>query len=325
VVHAEDLNFSEKGLMEVSRRILARLGNVLTFLETYGDLDTEPEALMSQHVLDQWLVARLAQVTQSVSLNLDRYELDRATRELDDFIDDLSNWYVRRSRDRFKSEDQTDRTAANQTLCWTLLELAKLLAPFAPFMAEELYQKLAGSNKLNSVHLAPWPVVSNFDQVIIADMKLARDLVTIGLELRAKAGIKVRQPLASFTLSDQEKLSNQALLALIADELNVKTIKTDGSELALETTLNPDLVAEGLSRELIRLIQDGRKQAGLNPGDLAELNLYLQGSLVSVWDQFADDIKKATNLSMVNLQTQALGEIIKIDQSEVSFELKKLG
>ncbi|MEK7091796.1 MAG: class I tRNA ligase family protein [Patescibacteria group bacterium] len=326
IMRGEDLNLTEKGIGEVARRILARLDNVLTFFLTYGDLNGAVAMPALNNILDQWLSARLAETINLVSLNLDRYELDKAARAIDDFIDDLSNWYVRRSRDRFRSDDSTDRDNANATLRYVLIEAAKIMAPFTPFMADNIYRQLGDANKLASVHLEAWPANLTTNAELISLMLESRQLSTLGLELRARAGIKVRQPLAKITIQSETLAGQADLLAILAEELNVKTIAFDSkltvpAELDLE--IGPELKAEGLARDLMRLLQEGRKQAGFSPADLADLEIYLSGELVSVWQQFEPDIKKVAKLKQVKIVDQAIGETLKLDQAEVAFKLER--
>ena len=268
IVRAEDLNFSEKGLAELYRKIIARLMNVFSFYGLYAD-GHSLVAVESDHILDRWIKARLEETANMVSEAMERYELDRAVRPLDDFIDDLSNWYIRRSRERFKEEGD-DRLAAIATTRTVLLGLSKLLAPFAPFTADYLYLRLRGSEDELSVHLASWPnceKVEAADQRLIENMSEARRVVSLGLEARAKMSIKVRQPLASITV---KSILTPEYIEIIKDELNVKAVHVDqtmADDVVLDTELTPSLIAEGNVREFIRFIQDYRKQLGLVPGD----------------------------------------------------------
>ncbi len=292
LMRGDDLNFSEKNLGEVLRRVILRLENVLAFYELYrGEEPARTLLKMPQGeslpVLDQWILARLNETAEQVTAGLNNYKLDEAARPLDDFIDDLSTWYLRRSRERFKSEDETERLAVITTTRFVLQELAKLLAPFTPFIAEKIWQVVRTSDDVDSVHLAAWPVVPRVTLKdpepkgdpwgnILTAMSETRRLVSLALEARTKAGIKVRQPLQQVkTQRSKGKLSPE-FLELIKDEVNVKEViftdKIEG-EVALDTTITPELKAEGERRELVRLIQDLRKEQGLKPTDPISLTL----------------------------------------------------
>ncbi|MDQ3076791.1 MAG: class I tRNA ligase family protein, partial [bacterium] len=283
-VRADDIAFSEKGLDEVVKKVISKLDNVYTFYKTYekgvGELQEKP---ISPHVLDQWITARLNQITQEVTASLEKYELDRAARPFVLFIDDLSTWYLRRSRDRFKGDDILDRDNALLTIRYILRETAKLIAPFMPFMAEDLYQKVKGKDGKESVHLESWPEPQEADQDIIVSMQKTRDIVSLGLEARAKVGIKVRQPLASL------KVNIVGLyIDLLKDEVNVKEIIEFAEEgkVELDTTITPELKLEGQAREFIRSLQDLRKKAGLSPSDTISLTVDTSDEGKNIIDSF---------------------------------------
>jgi len=277
VVSAEDLCFSEKGVDEVVKKVINRLDNVVSFYEMFAD-DTVSPLSNSTNYLDRWMLARLGETVQEVTKGMESYELHAASRPLLDLIDDLSTWYLRRSRDRFKSDDAADKKLALGTTKYVLLETAKLLAPFMPFFAESVYAKVGGEAGLESVHLENWPQVSAVDEDMLSFMKNVRDLVTLGLEARSASSVKVRQPLASVVFNINPFASNaeheKTAIALIADEVNVKEVKfvPGGKDpVVLDTVLTPELKREGQVRELLRSVQDLRKQAGLNVEDRATL------------------------------------------------------
>jgi len=219
--------------------------------------------------LDKWIVSRLHQLNEHVTKHMDEYNLPVALSEFLPFIEDASNWFVRRSRRRFwKSSDDTDKADAYRTLHYVLLKLAVILAPFTPFLSEELYQKLGGSNE--SVHLLDWPTNYTVDQLVLDEMATVRDYVNQALSLRAKEHVKIRQPLASVTVPSLGRFVN--FEDILTEELNVKEVK-QGSELSLDFTVTPELKREGLMREVIRHVQATRKDAGLNVDDRILLGL----------------------------------------------------
>lgn len=208
---------------------------------------------------------------RSPGASLEKYEIDRAIRPFAEFIDDLSTWYIRRSRDRFKSENAADRTQALATTRRVLLDLSKLLAPFMPFLAEDIYKHVKGGKE--SVHLEEWPEFKKADAKILTDMKEVRRVASLGLEARMKAKINVRQPLAKLSV---KSAVSENLVDIIKDEVNVKEVVMDtalAEEVVLDTTLTPELKEEGTIRELIRAIQDLRKEKGLTIQDRAILTI----------------------------------------------------
>ncbi len=263
VVRGEDLRFITAGVDEVYKKVTLRLDNIRSFYELYRTEALIPQVLsLRAHILDKWIVARFQETHAELTHHLDTRELDRAVKPIMPFLDDFSTWYIRRSRDRFKSEDALDRSAARETTGWVLLQVSKLLAPFMPFLAEDLYQRLSIAGKKESVHLEVWPPMGVSPHTVLEEMEAARRIVSLALELRAKAGIKVRQPLARLTAP---KLPD-ALKTIIIDEVNVKEF-VEGEEVLLDTTITPELKEEGEVRDLIRSIQDLRKKAGFSPSD----------------------------------------------------------
>lgn len=273
-VHAEDVRFSEKGVDEVSKKFIQKIDNVLVFYELYVDSKTLDRAVPNpQNTLDVWILSRLAETIGKTTAELEKYRLDAAIRPLFDFVDDLSNWYIRRSRDRFKSEDAADKAAALSVTRFVLREFAKIIAPFTPFYAEYLFGKVRDSHDSQSVHLEKWPEAGDFDAKLIADMKETRRLVTLGLEVRAKTGIKVRQPLSQAMLKTAETKLSQDFLGLIQDELNVKSVSYADikNEIEIDTAITPELREEGIIREVVRAVQELRKAGGFSVDDKAIL------------------------------------------------------
>ncbi len=260
-VKGEDFNFTEKEVLELQRKNIGRLHNVLAMYEMFAKGEKANNS--SDQVLDKWIIARLNQLVSETTAGYRGYELDKATRPVTDFIDDLSVWYLRRSRDRLKGEDVEDKTKALATLRYTLRTLALVMAPAMPFYAEYLWLAVKETDDAESVHLAKWPEAGAADTKVIETMAETREIVTAALEARTKAGIKVRQPITSVS----GPALPEELQVVVLDELNAKTYQADTESVSIDTTLTPELMAEGAVRELMRAVQGQRKAAGLAPQD----------------------------------------------------------
>ncbi len=324
-VKAEDVRFSEKGVDEVSKKLLQRLDNVLSFLELYGDEKT-PLASESAHVLDAWIRARLAEVRDEVTVALDAYQIDRAARPLMGFVDDLSTWYVRRSRDRFKSDDLADKRLALGTTKYVLREFAKVAAPFIPFFAEYLFLRVRSESDAESVHLERWPTyrVTSASTRLLADMAEVRRLVTLSLEQRSKANIKVRQPLALLSIKKNQFRTD--LLDLIKDEVNVKSVVLDlalENEVVLDTSVTDELKREGVARDVIRAIQDLRKKEGLTVGDKVSLLLDSDEKGKELVTAFLPDIKRVTLVTGVDYADMPHIEALVVEGYSFRLGIKK--
>jgi isoleucyl-tRNA synthetase len=236
--------------------------------------------------------------------------LDKAARPLAEFIDDFSNWYLRRSRERFKSDDQADRESAIATTRFVLRETAKLIAPFLPFTAERVFTELKIAGDPESVHLADWPAMGEINIEVINYMNQARRLVEVILAKRGEAGIKVRQPVAQVIVKSELPA---VYLELIKDEVNAKAIKLEASQLeevVLDLALTSELLAEGEARELIRRIQDWRKRQGLLPADRVAISVAGPIAWQGMVKDFTIEIKRAGNLADLHW---TIGEEVKID------------
>jgi len=301
VVRGEELQFAVSGVDEVFKKVTLRLDNVRSFYELYASNAVVPRSMpQSPHILDRWIVARWQETHAEVTHYLDTHELDKATRPILPFVDDLSTWYIRRSRERFKSDDAFDRGGAIETTGWVLLELAKLLAPFMPFLAEDIYRHLDVDAKKESVHLEAWPPVGVAVSAILDEMAEVRRIVTLALEARAKAGIKVRQPLATLKVAgDPAKWKNKELTEVIADEVNVRTVEVGAAVdvIELDTTVTPELKEEGDLRDLIRLVQDMRKKQGLEPSD--RILLTVPQEKTSLIEKYHAEFTKTTGADSV--------------------------
>ncbi len=318
VVRAENLNFSEQGVAQVASKVGGRLTNIYSFYELYKDSVPHELSGDSTNVLDRWIIARMYQLHTEVTRAMDNYELERATRPLGEFIDDLSTWYIRRSRDRLKSDDEEDKKAALETIRWVLRKYAKVAAPFTPFISEWLWARVKGEKEPESIHLANWCEAREIDTEVLEKMKQVRGVVSAALEKRAEANIKVRQPLALLKIrnSKSEILNDEELKQLVLDEVNVKKVAFDGSitdEVEIDTNITPELKEEGDVRELIRTIQSARKENGLNAGDAARGVISGSVETLELAVKFANEIEKQT------LVTVEKGE----EQEETLMEITK--
>lgn len=283
----ESKNFDEKSLDEVNKKVFNILRNVVSFYEMYktdedvSDDDYNPFGNPDANVLDTWIIAKLDELAKTVTIGLDAYQPLEPARAIREFINEFSTWYIRRSRDRFKSDNEKDRKLALRTTQIVLKNLSAIMAPFTPFIAEEIWQKTNWHTEesLKSVHLAGWPY-QNIDRTeffgdSILIMEEVRRLVTLGLEARQKSNIKVRQPLRS--LSVPKHSLKKEYLEILQDELNVKEVLIDErlgqGEVILDTTITEELRDEGDMRELVRKLQDMRKEAGLQPKDRIMVSL----------------------------------------------------
>ncbi len=280
VMQAEDITFRDEEIKEVHARVVNMLRNILAFYVLYKD-DAGPANAMSKNVLDSWILARLEELVATTTEAFDRYDVPHATRPMREFIDDFSTWYIRRSRDRVKSDDDGDKANALSTLRQVLKEFSKVAAPVMPFIAEEIFQEVRETSDSESVHLADWPLIQGKWELfggskkrkVVADMNRVRALASEALQLRQKAGIKVRQPLASLTVIGA--LSSE-LAQLLAEEVNVKKIIV-GEELALDAVLTPSLIKEGDEREMARAVAEARKTEGLSPKDKVRVEIRPEG------------------------------------------------
>lgn len=324
LLNGEDFALQDKEVGDVARK-LSMIWNMYDFFTMYaevdgweftGDLSDPSESL--ENPLDQWIVSRVHQLNQEVEKYMDGYDIPNAVKPILPFIEDASNWYVRRSRRRFwKSGDDADKNNAYRTLHYVLVQLSQIIAPFTPFLAEELYQKLTGGE---SVHLLDWPKAGRVNELVVSDMETVRDYVNAGLSLRAKEHIKVRQPLASVTVPSLGKFVS--FEDILKEELNVKKVKV-GDELALDVKLTPELKREGLMREVIRHVQNARKNAGLNVDDHIVLGLRASAELARAIAEHADAIMAETLADSIDELSHAYEVIVKVEGAELTVSLEK--
>ena len=343
LTNGENFALADKDVMDVARK-LGMIWNMYDFFTMYAEVDgwefngdiSDPLHDLT-NPLDIWIVSRLHQLITEVEQGLDNYNLQDATKPILPFLDDASNWYVRRSRRRFwKSEDDGDKNDAYRTLHYVLVRLSYMLAPFTPFLAEELYHNLTGDNE--SIHLKDWLPAGEIDNSMLRDMNALRTAVNDGLSKRASEGIKVRQPLASVKLintisQDTPAEVAQFLIDIAKDELNVKSVEivTDSESesaqpsVVYDLTITPELKREGLMREIVRHVQSARKQAGLQIDDRIVLSISSDDSEISqAIDAFADVIKSETLAVELNsVVNESEKYDAKIEGKLVEISLKK--
>jgi len=403
---AEDVRFSEQHVDDLLKKFTLTLWNTYSFFVTYANIDgfspSENPATPS-HKLDQWMLSRLNHLIEEVTESMEDYNLTKATRPILDFVDDLSNWYIRRSRRRFwKSENDSDKNEAYQTLHTVLVTLAKLLAPFMPFISDEIYRNLTSEE---SVHLTNWPKANKdlIDEALNQEIALARTIVNLGHAIRGKKKLRVRQPLAKATIGLPKSIDSKILLLqkdVILEELNVKELEfledsgeiaetvampnskllgpkygkdvqtiiveakagkfesledgrikvagfilepeeveiayrgregfdvesINGIVVALNTEVTDELYKEGLMRELIRLIQDMRKEANYQVSDRIIVLAKAEGKLSEALQIFADTIKAETLAEEIRESGDLEWDLKKdteIDGFNVTIALKK--
>lgn len=343
LTNGENFALADKDVMDVARK-LGMIWNMYDFFTMYAEVDgwefngdiSDPLHDLT-NPLDIWIVSRLHQLITEVERGLNNYNLQDATKPILPFLDDASNWYVRRSRRRFwKSEDDGDKNDAYHTLHYVLVRLSYMLAPFTPFLAEELYHNLTGDNE--SIHLKDWLPAGEIDNSMLRDMNALRTAVNDGLSKRASEGIKVRQPLASVKLintisQDTSAEVVQFLIDIVKDELNVKSVEivTDSESepaqpsVVYDLTITPELKREGLMREIVRHVQSARKQAGLQIDDRIVLSISSDDSEISqAIDAFADVIKAETLAVELNSAVDESEKYdAKIEGKLVEISLKK--
>jgi len=326
VMQAEDVRFMDKEIKETQNKIINLLLNTVKFYDLYKDgRDEKISYKNSENILDKWIIVRINELIKEITENLENYNTIKAGRPIKDFIDDLSTWYLRRSRDRFKGIKEKDKQSALATIRFVLLELSKLMAPFTPFIAEWVYLKVKDADGKESAHLEEWPKYSSHKQEILNDMEEVRKIVSFGLEARSRAGIKVRQPLSSLKIKNKGLKTQYDLLQLIKDEVNVKEVLFDGdieNEVELDTMLNEELKEEGAAREFIRALQNSRKEAGLTPRDFINLDIetdYLGKNFI---EKFAETIKTISLIKEINFAAVS-GEEIKIAPYNFKFKIVK--
>lgn len=326
VVKGESIRFTDLGVAQVYSKNITRLLNVLSFYKMYAKENVLAEST-SEHVLDKFIVSRLKQVKHEVTKGFEELFVDMAFRPVEKFVDDLSVWFLRRSRDRFKSDDEAEVKKVLQTTKYILQEFAKVLAPIMPFTAEMIWLEIRDNTEPISVHLTNWGESDSLDEGDVENiekMELVREIVSTILDERVKAGIKVRQPLASTTFNSSKFssiLNDEDYLKEIKDETNIREVKihpdfvstsfdkesTSATKLCvLDIVITEELRIEGAYRELVRMIQDKRKLEGLLVSDKVSIVLDEKMSDLekSVVEKMKVGLMKETGLSNISFGTE---------------------
>lgn len=342
LLNGEDFALQDKEVGDVARK-LSMIWNMYDFFTLYAEVDgwqfqgdvSDPTEMLDNS-LDQWIVSRTHQLIAEVEKHMDVYDIPSAMKPILPFIEDASNWYVRRSRRRFwKSDEVADKNNAYRTLHYVLVQLSQVMAPFTPFLSEELYQKLTGGE---SVHLLDWPKAGHINELLITSMANVRHAINDGLSKRAKAGIKVRQPLASVTListinSASPEQLNQELVEIAKEELNVKeVIVVTGSEVGgspnptaeLDMDITAELKREGMMREVIRHVQSARKAAGLTIDDRIMLSLSTDDTELSeAINEYQGTITSETLAHVINQKEYSYKITVKVEDAMLEVSLQK--
>lgn len=332
VMLAENLNFSEDGVKEACQKVVLLADNILKFYQLYQKKGLTLKLKQTpKNVLDQWLLLQLNVLIKDVSQSMTEYQLPKAVRPIQNFIDQFSTWWLRRSRERFKTASGQEKEEALLVFGFALLTLAKVMAPFTPFVAEEIYQAVGESR--DSVHLAGWPELIKIDLApeiadkLLTQMEQLRKVVEMGLAQRTEQAIKIRQPLKKITVYGLE--FNHNLAKLLAEELNVQeTVFVKGGELRVEldTTIDQELKQLGLLRELVRTLNSLRKNQNLTIGD--QIKIYWQSQAEPLRQVFANsalakELKRAV-LAEELVEKENSAEEVLVNEEKIKLTIEKI-
>lgn len=297
----ESKRFDERELVKVSRALFMILYNSWAFWDLYADTTSAERPKNSKHILDKWILSRFDEAALETEKLLDVYDINRAAKAVEKLSDDISRWYIRRSRRRLqRPEHNTDFKECSQTLGFVLSGTAKLLAPFAPFFAEALYKSISPAEE--SVHLAEWPKVGKADMKLIAEMEEARNIASAALAKRAEFGIKVRQPLSELRVKAGE-MKNSEITEILKDEVNVKNIffaANIDSTIEFDTNITPELKEEGILREVLRAMQEYRQEKGFVPKDKVPMRIAADKETIAIVERNKEKLLSEVNASEIS-------------------------
>jgi len=334
--------FTEKDVEGCLKRFIMIFWNCVVFFETYGENHYAKNLIVNpKNILDKWIISKLNHLIVAVNQKLDEYDVTSSARLIEFFaVNELSQWYVRRSRPRFqRPKTKQDLKEVSAVFQFVILTLNKLIAPFLPFISEEIYGRI--QKKSNSVHLSDWPEADKklMNNELEEKMEDIRKIVVMALAERSKVGIKVRQPLSKLRIKNNKLKNDKELLDLIKDEINVKGVSFDSNikgEVELDIEITPELKEEGTIREVIRYIQEMRKKSKLKPQDNISVIYYSVPDLKEILERnknnilregkikyfkFDDKIKKDLSISKQGFN---ISEEVKVDNNQLWLAIKKV-
>jgi len=332
LMESDNLLFSEGGVDNIYKKVILILFNINQFYLAYCTSEQIPSAeevlniIKDADILDRWLVSKTHLLIKEVTENLDNYSIIKASKPIQDFINEFSTWYVRLSRERFKKGGKEAKRISSEVFGYVLKELSKILAPFTPFIAEYIYQNLEVVDKKKSVHLEDWPKIAGLtvDYEIIKKMAATQKAVEIGLALRASAGIKIRQPLNKISFKDKEMFKN-IFVDLVKQELNVRNVVL-GEEDKLDTEISGELKEGGMLRELSRQINQLRKENNLSVKDKNVVLEYETKSrvLAAIIQKFQKELKENSACAELAAASGLTAKELNIDGEKIQINLKKI-
>ncbi len=320
----EPKRFNIKDVIDKNRRIFGTLLNSFIFFETYKGKDFKPKKIKSNNVLDKWIISKFNLLNDLVVNSLEKYDIVLAARSIENFVDELSNWYIRRSRTRLqKPKNKKEKEEVSQTMYRILFDISKLIAPFAPFIAEEIYRNLRTNIELESVHLCDYPKPDKklIDKQLELKMKKMREIVVLALAERAEKGIKVRQPLKSLTINNKTIAEDKGLVDIIKEEVNIKEV-IFGKNVKLDIKITNELKIEGMIRDLIRFVQGMRKDGNLKPGQKIYLYYSTSSKLNEMIKKYQAKIKE--EVTAKKIEFRAKDKRVFLAEKEVELDNQKI-
>ena len=319
VIIGGDMNIDEKGIKDSLRKNVMLLNNIYKFYEPYNK-KSQVRKISGENVLDKWIVSRLNELIKIITEKMERYDIPSATKPITQFIEDLSVVYIRQNRERINNKDKD----AIDTLKFVLENLSKVIAPFMPFISENIWQKLNHFNfkKSNqSVHLQSWPKYDEkqIDKKLIQDIESVREIISMALKEREINKIPLKQPLQKLEV----KCINlpERYFQIILKETNVKKIGVKKSKeiaVKLNTKITPELEAEGYAREISRQVQAFRKKLGLEKKDKIELTIFTDDKFKDILDKFKESVAERTNSKRLSIVTTNKERF----KNEINFKIK---